>query len=64
MKTYEYQTIVIEDRGHLTDPVLLAALNEQGKLGWKHKEDQELGASKLAILLEREVIVPDDGGLK
>ena len=73
MKVYQYQTIVIEDRGHLTDPVFLKALNEQGGVagvvscplcgemghsvanGWKHREEQPLGAAKLAVLLEREV---------
>ena len=59
-KTYEYCAIVIEDRGHLTDPEFLAALNEQGKLGWRHKEEQPMGSSKLAVLLERETVV--EGG--
>jgi hypothetical protein len=72
-KTYKYQAIVINDRGHLTDPEFLNALNEQGALvetyvcplcggicptlasGWKHKEDQPMGANKLAVLLEREI---------
>jgi len=30
VKTYEYKTIQIEDRGHLDDPEFLSALNEQG----------------------------------
>ena len=55
-KTYAYQTIVIDDRGHLDDPEFLAALNEQGAEGWRHKEDATKGASKLCVLLERETI--------
>ncbi len=30
MKAYQYQTILIPDRGHLDDPELLTALNQQG----------------------------------
>jgi len=75
MKSYQYQTVIIEDRGHLNDPEFLAALNEFGSAegqvkcpwcgaidtckaranGWKHKEEQAMGATKLALLLEREV---------
>jgi hypothetical protein len=72
LKTYQYQAVVIEDRGHLTDPEFLHALNEQGATfgvvacpncggphgfanGWKHKEEQAMGATRLAVLLEREV---------
>ncbi len=54
MKTYEYITIIIKDRGHLDDPEFLEALNEFGKKGWKHKEEQAKGSDKLAVLLERE----------
>lgn len=32
MKIYQYQTVVISDRGHLTDPEFLAALNDNGIL--------------------------------
>ena len=31
MKSYEYQTVIIPDRGHLDDPEFLRALNEQGR---------------------------------
>jgi hypothetical protein len=30
VKTYQYKTIIISDRGHLDDPGLLLALNEAG----------------------------------
>lgn len=59
-KSYEYKTLVLEDRGHLSDPLLLSALNAEGAAGWRHKEDQPKGASQLAILLERET-THDDG---
>ena len=64
-KIYQYKAIVIEDRGHISDLHFLAALNRAGAEGWKHKEEQPKGSSKLAILLERELTVeewlPDDG---
>jgi hypothetical protein len=56
-KTYEYQTVVIEDRGFLDDPEFLYALNEQGANGWRHKEDQQKGSSQLCVLMERETVV-------
>ena len=56
-KVYQYRTIIIEDRGHITDPRFLAALNEQGSMGWKHKEEQAVGSSRLAVLLEREIVL-------
>jgi hypothetical protein len=56
-KTFQYQTIIIDDRGHLNDPEFLEALNKWGELGWKHKEEQPIGSMRLAVLLEREVIL-------
>lgn len=55
VKTFQYCTVVIEDRGHLDDPKLLAALNDMGSKGWKRSEEHEKGSNKLAILFEREV---------
>lgn len=64
-KIFQYKAIITEDRGHITDANFLRALNEAGADGWKHKEEQAVGASKLAILFERELAVvnqlPDDG---
>ena len=64
-KIFQYKALVTEDRGYISDPHFLAALNREGADGWKHKEEQAMGASKLAILLERELTVldqlPDDG---
>lgn len=64
-KVYQYKAIVTDDRGYISDPHFLAVLNREGLDGWKHKEEQAMGASKLAILLERELTVvdqlPDDG---
>ena len=80
MKVYQYQAVVIENRGHLTDPEYLLALCSFGKEagpvvcpvcgldghatanGWKHREEQAVGATKLAILLEREVELRGCGG--
>ena len=53
-KTYEYEAVVIEDRGFLDDPEFLAMLNEEGASGWRHRADQAKGASKQVVLLERE----------
>ena len=58
-KAYEYKTIVIEDRGFITDVVFLHALNIEGAAGWRHKEEQVMGAKKLAVLLEREILVEE-----
>lgn len=74
MKDYQYKAVVLEDRGHLTHPAFIDALNNEGRAqgtvpcpccggascgakanGWKHKEEQPMGSSKLAVLLEREV---------
>ena len=55
-KTYEYKTVVIEDRGFLNDPVFLETLNREGADGWKHKADQPMGSNKQVILLERETV--------
>jgi hypothetical protein len=64
-KIFQYKALVTEDRGYISDPHFLAVLNKEGSDGWKHKEEQVMGASKLAILLERELTVvdqlPDDG---
>ena len=64
-KVFQYKALVTEDRGYISDPHFLAVLNKEGSDGWKHKEEQAMGASKLAILLERELMVvdqlPDDG---
>lgn len=64
-KIFQYKALVTEDRGYISDPHFLAVLNKEGFDGWKHKEEQAMGASKLAILLERELMVvdqlPDDG---
>ena len=64
-KIFQYKALVTEDRGYISDPHFLAVLNKEGLDGWKHKEEQAMGASKLAILLERELTVvdqlPDDG---
>jgi hypothetical protein len=64
-KIFQYKALVTEDRGYISDPHFLAVLNKEGADGWKHKEEQAMGASKLAILLERELTVvdqlPDDG---
>lgn len=64
-KIFQYKALVTEDRGYISDPHFLAVLNKEGSDGWKHKEEQAMGASKLAILLERELMVvdqlPDDG---
>jgi hypothetical protein len=64
-KIFQYKALVTEDRGYISDPHFLAVLNKEGSDGWKHKEEQAMGASKLAILLERELTVvdqlPDDG---
>ena len=64
-KIFQYKAVVTEDRGHISDPHFLAVLNREGADGWRHKEEQAVGASKLAILLERELTVvdqlPDDG---
>lgn len=55
-KTYEYCTVLIEDRGHLDDPDYLRMLNEMGAQGWKRAQEAPKGSSKLAVLLEREVV--------
>jgi hypothetical protein len=64
-KIYQYKVIVLEDRGHITDPRLVHALNVEGAEGWKHKEEQSIGSSRLAVMLERELTLidalPDDG---
>ena len=75
VKAYEYKAVVIEDRGHLTHPPFIAALNKEGVPegniecpvcgkyghavadGWKQKEEQPMGANKLAVLLEREIVI-------
>ena len=56
-KIYQYKVIIIPDRGHITDPRYVAALNLEGADGWKHREEQAVGSSKLAILLERELVL-------
>ena len=58
-KTYEYKAVVIEDRGHLSDPEFLGALNDFGAEGWKRSEEQAMGATKLVILFERELVHED-----
>ena len=64
-KIFQYKALITEDRGYISDPRFLEVLNKEGADGWKHKEEQAMGASKLAILLERELTVvdqlPDDG---
>ncbi len=64
-KIFQYKALITEDRGYISDPHFLAVLNKEGSDGWKHKEEQAMGASKLAILLERELTIvdqlPDDG---
>jgi len=66
-KIFQYKALVTEDRGYVSDPHFLAVLNKEGADGWKHKEEQAMGASKLAILLERELTIvdqlPSDGTL-
>ena len=57
VKVYQYKIIVITDPGHITDPRFTDTLNAEGAHGWKHKEEQKVGSSKLAILLEREIMV-------
>lgn len=54
-KTYEYKSVVIEDRGFLNDPEFLNLLNTEGAKGWKHKADQVMGSNRQVVLLEREV---------
>ena len=70
VKVYQYKTVVMEDRGHISDPRFLEVLNREattGADGWRHKEEQVVGASRLAILVERELAVdgqlPDDGAV-
>lgn len=58
-KTYEYQALVVDDRGHLNDPEFLAVLNEWGAQGWKRSEEQPMGSTRLVILLERETVHDD-----
>jgi len=58
-KLFQYKTIIIQDRGHLNDPEFLEALNTYGALGWEHKTDMPMGATQLAVLLKREVILDE-----
>jgi len=55
-KTYEYEAVVIEDRGFLNDPEFLETLNREGAEGWKHKSDQPMGSNRQVILFERETV--------
>lgn len=53
-KFYEYQAIVVDDRGHLDDPEFLAVLNEWGARGFKRSEEAPKGSKQLVVLMERE----------
>lgn len=57
-KKFEYRTLLIPDRGHLDDEGFLTALNDWGQRGWKRSEEAAKGSNWLAVLLEREVVLP------